>query len=157
MGLLSWLESTAYSDWILTSYTGWPLMLSAHAIGLAIIVGISFSLNLRMLGLYSAIPFSTMCKFVPIAWAGFIINLCTGLSLFMTQATTYITSGPFITKITFIILGCVNLHYTRKIIIREAENWESLSRPAPLAVGLAASSFVFWTAATITGRLIAYL
>jgi hypothetical protein len=132
-------------------------MLSAHAIGLAIMVGISFSLNLRMLGLYSAIPFSTMCKFVPIAWAGFIINLYTGLSLFMTQATTYITSGPFITKIAFIILGCVNLHYTRKIIIREAENWESLSRPAPLAIGLAASSLVFWTAATITGRLIAYL
>ena len=157
MGLLSWLESTAYSDWILTSYTGWPLMLSAHAVGLAIIVGIVFSLNLRMLGLYSAIPFSTMCRFVSVAWIGLFINLFTGLSLFMTQATTYITSLPFLVKITFIILGSVNLYYTRKIIVREAEGWESLSRPAPLAVGLAVSSFVFWTVAIVTGRLIAYL
>ena len=157
MGFLSWLESTAYSDWILTSYTGYPLMLSAHAIGLAIIVGISFALSLRMLGLYTGIPLATMCGFIPIAWIGFAINLITGLSLFMTQATTYVTSAPFIIKISFIVLGCVNLHYTRKIIIREAASWEELSTPEPLAVGLAVGSVVFWTVAVVTGRMIAYL
>ena len=40
MALLSWMESTAYSEWIVAGLVGWPLMLSMHAIGLATVVGI---------------------------------------------------------------------------------------------------------------------
>ena len=40
--MLIWLENTAYSQWILTGLTGWPLVLSMHAIGLAIAVGMVF-------------------------------------------------------------------------------------------------------------------
>ena len=35
--MLSWLESTAYSEWIVAGLVGWPLMLSMHAVGLAIL------------------------------------------------------------------------------------------------------------------------
>ena len=155
--MLSWMESTAYSDWILTSYTGWPLMLSMHAMGLATIVGVAFALSLRMLGLYPQIPFAQFDKLIGIAWLGFAVNFTSGLSLFMTQAATYITSVPFIVKISFIILGCLNLGYTRSIMIREAANWEASSSPQPLAVGLAVTAMGFWTIAIVTGRLIAYL
>ena len=44
--MLSWMESTAYSDWIVAGLVGWPLMLSMHAVGLAIVVGILFVLNM---------------------------------------------------------------------------------------------------------------
>ena len=36
MSFLAWLESTAYAEWILYGISGWPLMLTAHAFGLAI-------------------------------------------------------------------------------------------------------------------------
>ena len=157
MGFLSWLESTAYSDWILTSSSGWPFMLSLHAIGLAIIVGTVFSLNLRLLGLYRLIPVTSLHKLLGIAWIGFWINLVTGLSIFGTQATSYIVSPPFIIKITFIALGSWNLYYTRKILQRDAASWEAAGAVPQIGMMLAISSLVFWTMAVITGRLIAYL
>lgn len=157
MGFLNWLESTAYSEWILVSSTGWPLMLTLHALGLATIVGIIFSLDLRMLGFYGAIPYSSMHKLLSIAWFGIALNVFTGLSIFMTQASTYIVSPPFLIKITFIILGCVNLWYMQKVLRTEAEKWDSAGAAAPVALGLAASSLVFWIIAVVTGRLIAYI
>ncbi|MYJ95079.1 MAG: hypothetical protein F4053_05635, partial [Proteobacteria bacterium] len=58
MGFLSWLEGTAYSEWIVAGLLGWPLMLSMHAIGLAAVVGIMFAISLRMLGLFKPIPYT---------------------------------------------------------------------------------------------------
>ena len=157
MGLLTWMESTAYSDWILVSSTGWPIMLSAHAIGLAIAVGIVFSADVRLLGLYGQIPYSSLHKLMSIAWIGVAINVFTGVSLFMTQASSYIVSIPFLTKIALIALGCANLYYTQKILRRDSESWDASGTVPRIGVMLAASSIAFWTLAVITGRLIAYL
>ncbi|MEE8094517.1 MAG: hypothetical protein V3T47_09810 [Gammaproteobacteria bacterium] len=35
MTVLYWLEGTAFSDWVLTSRIGFPLMLNLHAVALA--------------------------------------------------------------------------------------------------------------------------
>jgi hypothetical protein len=163
MGLLSWLESTAYAEWILGlseapySDYGWPIMLGSHSLGLAIIVGVVIIINLRLLGLYSAIPYTSLAKFLPVAWVGFAINLFTGLSLFTTQATIYITNVPFLTKMTFIILGTANLVFTSKHLKREGAAWESAGTVSQAGTLLAATSLAFWALAIMTGRLIAYI
>jgi hypothetical protein len=157
MTFLNWLESTGYSQWILVSSTGWPLMLTLHALGLAIIVGVIFSLDLRLLGFYKAIPYSSLHKLFSIAWIGIVMNVITGLSIFMTQASTYVTSPPFLIKISFIVIGCVNLYYTQKVLDREAESWEAAGVATRQGHGLAASSLFFWIVAVVTGRLIAYI
>ena len=66
MGFLSWLESTAYSQWIVSGLTGWPLMLSIHAVGLAIIVGTVFVLNLRLFGFFKPIPLTSVSELMSI-------------------------------------------------------------------------------------------
>lgn len=157
MAFLTWLESTAYAEWILVSIPGWPLMLGAHSLGLAIIVGVVIVVNLRLLGLYTTLPYSSLVKFLPIAWVGFTINLITGLSLFTTQASSYITNGPFLTKMLFIILGTVNLVYAQKTLKREAVTWEAAGTVSPAGTMLAVTSLLFWGLAITTGRLIAYL
>ena len=117
-GFLTWLEDTSYSDWILTSAEGWPLMLTIHAIGLSLIVGIVFAMNLRMLGFYSTIPITSLYEILRIAWIGIVLNVITGLSIFMTQANSYVHSVPFGLKIAFIVLGIANLVYTQKVLRR---------------------------------------
>lgn len=154
---LTWLEETSYSDWILTSAEGWPMMLSIHAIGLALIVGIVFAMNLRMLGFYPTIPLTSLYDILRIAWIGIWLNVITGLSIFMTQANSYVHSTPFILKITFIILGIGNLVYTQKILQREAGAWQAAGKVPQKGVLLAVSSLVFWVLAVVTGRLIAYI
>ena len=39
----------------------------------------------------------------------------------MAQANFYITNFPFLLKISFIILGIANLHYTQKVLKRDAD------------------------------------
>lgn len=157
MGLLTWLESTSYSEWILVSTVGWPLMLSIHAFGIAIIVGVIFSLNLRILGLYDSIPYTSLHDLMGIAWIGIGLNIFTGLSIFMTQASSYVTSVPFLFKIFCIVLGIVNLVYARKTLRREAADWDASGTTTSFGTMLAASSLVLWVLAVVTGRLIAYL
>lgn len=156
-GFLTWLEDTSYSDWILTSAEGWPLMLTIHAIGLSLIVGIVFAMNLRMLGFYSTIPITSLYEILRIAWIGIVLNVITGLSIFMTQANSYVHSVPFGLKIAFIVLGIANLVYTQKVLRREAAAWHAAGTVPLNGVLLAVSSLVFWILAVVTGRLIAYI
>ena len=120
MGFLTWLEETAYAQWILTSAVGWPLMLSLHALGLAIVVGTVFALNLRMHGFFRGLPYSALHNLMGIGWIGIYLNIFTGLSVFLTRPVGYMGSNPFRVKILFIILGIVVLVQTRKLLLREA-------------------------------------
>lgn len=156
MGFLTWLENTAYAQWILTGLTGWPLVLTSHAIGLAIAVGTIYAINLRMLGLYRSIPLSAARTLLGFAWVGIVINIISGFSLFMTQATFYVTNPPFLVKISAIILGIVSLVYTQKAMSRELVNWEA-NGISSQGRNLAIASLFLWTLAVVTGRLIAYL
>jgi len=156
MGFLTWLESTAYAQWILTGLTGWPLVLSLHAIGLAIAVGTVYAMNLRLLGFYRTIPLSAVRPLISFAWIGIAINVFSGFSLFMTQASVYVTSIPFIVKISAIALGIVALVITQKMLKREGANWEA-SGVSSQGRNVAIASMALWTLAVVTGRLIAYL
>ena len=157
MGVLSWMETTAYSEWIVAGLVGWPLMLSMHAVGLAIIVGIMFALNLRMLGYFKPIPYAALNDLMTFGWIGIALNVFSGFSLFMAQATFYVTSFPFLVKITFIILGIANLYHTQKILKRDAVGWDTAGAVPQPSMILAASSLGFWILAVVGGRLIAYL
>ncbi len=157
MGFLGWLESTWYAEWVSFSIFGWPIMLGAHSLGLATIVGIVIVTSLRLLGLYTGVPCTTLYRFMPIAWTGFTINLISGLSLFITQADYYVTNGPFLTKMLFIVLGTVNLAWMHKVLKRDAAIWDATGTVPRTGTLLAAGSLLFWGFAVVTGRLIAYL
>lgn len=157
MALLSWMESTAYSEWIVAGLVGWPLMLSMHAVGLAIVVGIVLVLNFRMLGFFRPIPYVAISDLMTYAWIGIALNVFSGFSLFMAQATFYVTNFPFLTKISFVILGIANVYYTQKVLRREAAVWDTSDAVPQISVVLAGTSLIFWVLAVVGGRLIAYL
>lgn len=156
MGFLTWLESTAYAQWILTGLTGWPLVLTSHAVGLAIAVGTVYVMNLRLLGFFRTVPLSAVHSLLGFAWIGIAINVVSGFSLFMTQASVYVTSIPFLVKIGAIGLGIVCLVITQKTLTRELAAWEAHG-VSKQGRNLAIASLVLWTLAVVTGRLIAYL
>ena len=155
--MLSWMESTAYSDWIVAGLVGWPLMLSMHAVGLAIVVGILFVLNMRMLGFFKPIPYVALNDLMTFSWIGVALNLFSGFSLFMAQATFYVTNFPFLVKILFIVLGIANLHYAQKVLKREAADWDAADAVPQMSLILGGSALACWILAVVGGRLIAYL
>ena len=156
MAFLSWLESTGYVRWMLDSLVAYPFMLTVHALGLALTVGVLFIIDLRLLGLYRTIPLASLDRLLGIAWVGIGLNAFTGLSIFMTEATRYVTNVPFILKMLFVVLGSVTLVATQRTLRRNASALDARGVP-PAGRGLALGSVLFWTLAVVTGRLIAYL
>jgi hypothetical protein len=77
------IENSAYAIWVRESPSIWAFttILSLHAMGLAIIVGINTMIALRLLGYVPTIPVNSLRKLYPWMYLGFTINAFSGLSL----------------------------------------------------------------------------
>lgn len=158
MGLITWIENTGLAEYVRVSAYGYPAMITLHSLGLAIMVGLSVVLSLRVLGFYSVIPYSSLYKLLKIAWIGFIINFISGGSLFAANATGLIVDPVFLTKMAMVILGAILVALMQAQIktALASGDVEAAAQSTGLKV-LAALTIVAWTIGMVTGRLIAYL
>lgn len=148
-----WLENTSLALWVSESYYAYPALLSLHIVGLAIVVGLSFMQNLKMLGLFSGLALEGQSALVKLALAGFSLNLFSGLLLFSSQASYLVTSLPFLLKISFIasaMVVSVLIQSRIKSTATARSSNSSLKFPALV-------SLLLWSSAIIAGRLIAYV
>lgn len=156
--MLEWLEYTSLSIWVAESIWGYPIMLSLHIIGLAVVVGIFTVYNFRLLGLFNSLEFEPFLDFFRLAWLGLLVNFVSGFTLFSSQATFYVTNIPFLVKIFSIIAGSL---LAFKIQLRLQSNlnaWdERTAQPNKKDHSFAVISMALWTSAIFGGRLIAYL
>jgi hypothetical protein len=152
----SWVESTEFSTWIRESGSLWayPLVLTAHTWGLALLVGFNWAVDLRILGFARSVPLSSMERFFKVMWWGFWINALSGVVLLIADATTKMTSWVFGVKMVFIVIAMVALRKIQTGVFRtpEIDKWIP-----PYAKTLAAISLGCWIMATVAGRLMAYL
>ena len=156
MGLLAWIEGTQLAEFIRVSAYGYPAMITLHSLGLAIMVGLSVILSLRVLGLFSTIPFSSLYRLLKVAWVGFIVNFISGGSLFAASATAYIVDATFLIKMAMVILGAILVAVMQSMIKTAIAAGPVQEAPANLKM-VAWLTIIAWTIAMITGRLIAYL
>ena len=156
--MFEWLEGTRPALWVGESLWGYPIMLALHAVGLATVVGIFVMRDLRLLGAFRGISFAAMTSLFKLAWAGFLINAVSGSFLFSSQATLFVTSTPFLTKITLILTAAVLAVVIHARMHRAAPAWDESGASAPASVkALAVASLACWVGAISAGRLVAYL
>lgn len=184
-GLLDWMQALPISDWITNSDWGFPIMLVFHSWGMAAVVGILAMLDLRILGLGRIAPLSAFEPMMKIAWAGFFINLISGVLMFMADANRLIVNWSFISKMSCVVLGGIftailwrRLRAAGALAARDsavassvavagggrvvAVKGEASTEAAPLAVDrsvqvLAILSLAAWSGAILFGRWIAYV
>lgn len=155
MSFLVWLEESGLAEWVRSSVAGYPIMISSHAVGMAVMVGIALMLDLRLLGAFRDMRLSAVQPFLTVAWIGFGINFLSGAGLFAAQATSYITDFVFLLKIGLVAAGAATAATLQAVIGRDSAAWTGAP---PLSVrALAAVSILLWTGAIVTGRLVAYL
>ncbi len=104
--------------------------------------------GLRWLGLFRALPIRVFSSLSTLAIAGFILNAISGFLLFTSQASVFVTSIPFLTKISCITVGMVLAYIIQKRLDDAVETQTKL---------FAMISFACWIAAIVAGRLIAYI
>lgn len=154
------LETTDLATWVAVSLWGYPIMLSLHVVGLAIVVGIFTMRDLTLLGLFPGIRPSAFLGIGKLAWGGFVVNAVSGFALFASQATVFVTSVPFLVKISCIVAGMVVAGVIQSRLRSEAK-FASVDA-AELTISkstrvIAVISLLLWAAAIIAGRLIAYV
>jgi hypothetical protein len=155
MGLLVWLESLALSVWVHESPSVWaqPTVLTLHTMGMAVLVGAAWVLDLRLLGISRTIPLSDFRWVFPAVALGLIVNLITGVLLFMARATTWGVAIPFLIKILLVVASAATLLPLRKFMLRSDVDQQQITGNVRV---LAIASIVAWTAAITAGRLLAY-
>lgn len=157
MDLIAWIEETALAEWVRVSAGGYPMMITLHSVGLAVMVGLAVAIDLRLLGKFRGIPFSSLRVLFTVAWVGFLVNFLSGAALFSSQATSYVTNVPFLLKMAFVLAGAVTVGYLQAGVARVGDTLAADSAATgALKIG-AIVSILVWLGATVTGRLIAYL
>ena len=150
------LQDSAFTDWFLGSESIWtyPTVLTLHTIGMAILVGASFVVHLRILQVANGIPLQRLQQLYRFIWIGFIINLATGLVLFVTQAADRVVDPVFYVKI-----GSIAVALWFGVLVKRRTIDPGAASPAATrqSRSLAAASLGLWIIAIVAGRLMAYL
>jgi hypothetical protein len=155
--VLEWLESTEFSFWIRTEIWGWPLALTIHAFGTALVVGFTLIIALRLLGLFETIPYAALNRLFPVIWIALVLQILSGLMLWMTKATRYVADGAFMLKVLLVVVGIVLTLYFYGTVKREAAAWESAGTVSSRGVKFVAVTLLVWCGVLVMGRMTAYL
>jgi len=155
--VLAWLESSQYSVWMRGELWGWPLALTVHALGTALVIGFIVIIDLRLLGLFEAIPYTSLNRLFPVLWVALVLQFLSGFTLWMTKPTQYVTDGAFVLKVSLVVVGTILTLYFYATIKREAASWEAAGAVSSRGVKFVAATLLVWCSVLIAGRLTAHL
>ena len=156
MALFQRLQDSAFTEWFLGSPSIWayPTVLTLHTVGMAVLVGASFVINLRVLQVSGAVPLHRLQPLYRVIWFGFAINLLSGLVLFVTEAADRVVDPVFYVK-----MGSIAAALSLGVVLKR----RTIDPPDAPQVAtapsrwLAAASLSLWAIAIVAGRLMAYL
>jgi len=156
MGVLAWLESIPLAVWVHESPSVWaqPTVLTLHTMGMAVLVGASWMLDLRLLGIIRNVPLSAFRWVFRTVAIGLVVNVATGVLLFAQRATSLGTAMPFLIKMGLVIASIATLVPLRSLVFSADADRREVSSSARL---LAIASILAWSGAITAGRLLAYL
>jgi len=135
---------------------GFPTLIALHSVGMAVVVGLSLMITLRLHGILTGIRPPQIPRLLTVAVWGFVLNLVTGLAIFVTRGSEYIGSAIFLIKMLLVIASAAILFWLRQRLKAERPTAE-MSVGDALARGLSLAATVSWFGAVVAGRLIAYL
>jgi len=154
-----WLEQTSVGTAIRESLWLFPVIETVHIFGIILLVGGTSILDLRLMGLtFREEPVTKLAKrFLPWAWAGFIIQVTTGLLMFASEATKMYVNTAFQIKMLMILAAGVNAFVFHSLAYQSVGKWEK-DPVAPISARIAGLiSILFWFGIVAAGRWIAYV
>jgi hypothetical protein len=149
---LSAVENLPLSAWLRESNSIWayPTMLTLHTLGLALLVGASAALDLRVLGWGKALALADLRPLFRWMWVGFWVNAISGVVLLMADASTKAAAPMFLIKLGLVAIGVAAMTAQKR------ETFAPAAATARGARSLALVSLTVWFTAIFAGRLMAY-
>jgi len=133
----------------------WPTCETLHFVGLSLLCGVVFLVDLRVLGVMRGVSFASLHRLLPWAALGFGVNIGTGMLFFVGIPGQYIHNASFYWKIGLAMLAGANALYFTIL----DEPWSlGPGEDAPLTAKFAAvSAMVLWIAVMYCGSMLPFL
>ena len=156
MTVLEYLEASRLSQWLSISMAGGPTLLALHSVGMAVVVGLSLMIALRLHGVLPGPGIERLPGLLKVTAWGFALNVLTGLGFFITRGPEYISSAIFLMKMALV---AVSAALTAWLWRRLAPRARTTAGPPidGVARTLSFAATLTWFGAVVAGRLIAYL
>lgn len=112
--------------------------------------------DLRLAGLFRSVELLPLSRaLTPVAIAGLLIMIGSGVTMFAADAASFAASSVFRWKLVLIGLALINAVAFRLLWHRRIGDWRGM--PPPVVRVMAIGSLGLWLAAGALGRLIAYI
>jgi hypothetical protein len=155
---LAALEATALAGALRRSVWAYPLVNTAHILGVALLVGAIVPLDLRLLGAWRSVPLCAIWRVLTrTAAAGLVLASVFGALLFITRATEYAASNLFVSKMVIVGAGAANALLLHIVLPNKRLQSVAATGKLPGRVQLASGlSLAAWLTALTLGRLVGY-
>jgi len=134
-----------------------PLIETAHVIGLSVSVGIILMTDLRLIGaVMKREPAAEVHhQLKPWMIAGFVSMFLSGSLLFWSEAAKCYRSPTFRAKLVFLALAGLNALFFETTLGRRMTSWDPVATPVRAKL-VGWTSIICWTGVIIFGRWTAY-
>lgn len=150
---LAWLAALPAAEFLRSNAWAYPLAEVVHLVGLALLVGSVFVVDLRLMGAGRALPLHTLMRFVlPWTLASLLLIVPSGLLLFLAHAPELAANPAFRIKLALLMLAALNAWFFHRAFNVEADA-KSIARGRHAAW----ISLTLWLSIIVAGRLIAYV
>jgi hypothetical protein len=151
-GLAQWPLAAA----LRRSMAGYAALNAAHIFAIGLVVGSIVTLDLRILGLFRAVPLGALAKPLSrVAAAGMLLAIGTGFLLFSVRPTAYAENPAFLIKLSLVAVGIANA-----LALRFNRHWPAAVNGEPVHGSVRAAalfSILIWAGAILAGRWIGFL
>jgi hypothetical protein len=154
-----WISTTFLSVFI-QNHNSWaiPAIQSIHIVGIALVLGSVFMIDLRILG-WAGMDQTlrqTTSRFGPWLTGALCLLLVTGLLMVIGEPLRELMTFSFWLKMSLVAAGTAIAATFQVTLRRHERRWEETLVKSKFIKGLAILTFLIWACIIILGRLIAY-
>jgi hypothetical protein len=154
-----WLSTTFLSVFI-QNHNSWaiPAIQSIHIIGIAIVLGSVFMIDLRILGWAGTDQTlrQTTSRFGPWLTGALWLMLATGILMVIGEPVRELITFSFWLKMFLVAVGTLLAVVFLRAVQRREQHWEEIVEKRTSIRWLAVLTFLIWASIIVLGRLIAY-
>ena len=154
--LMTWLGHSWLHDFMVHDPVAFIVAETLHFIGLSLLIGAIMVIDLRGLGLFRNMSLVTLHRLVPVAIAGFLVNLVTGLGFVAYDPSNYLGNVAFQWKLILIALAGANALLFEVAVFRPMRAGAPDVDARLVTRASSALSLFIWAAVLVLGRLIPF-
>jgi hypothetical protein len=149
------VSAQAVQTFVTTNPWAWPAAETLHFMGLSLLFGVLFVVNVRLLGALRGVSFASLHRLLPWGMLGLGVNLVTGMLFCIAAPEQYVENVPFYWKIGALMIAGIELLYLT--VFDKLWALEAGDDAAILDKAIAASAICAWLVVIYGGRMLPFI